>query len=118
MSETLSLVVYTCNTMSWRLLENKTIDLSTAVDPARALDTTQKCSESYTHHPIYTVHSITEADSNSPLVSTCAITTPKIRCCCRAFKYVDPANLEIIEVTQNRQGWQKAKRVNLKPTFI
>ena len=34
--------------MGQRLLENKTSDLTTAVDQARALDWAQKCSESYT----------------------------------------------------------------------
>ena len=48
-----------------RLLENKTLDLRTAVDQARALESAQRHSESY-HHPSYPVNASTSVPTGLP----------------------------------------------------
>jgi len=45
-------------TMRQRLLENRTLDLTTAVDQARAMGIDPKQSESYTHHQMPAINSI------------------------------------------------------------
>lgn len=64
------------------MLENKTIDLSTVVDQARALDVAQKCSESYSRLFTPAINAIAEVelDYHRSAVKACAITAPKYRC--------------------------------------
>ena len=68
------------NTIRQRLLEKRTLDLNTAIDQARALDTAQKNSESYSRPFPPVGAATTENNDVSEIESCAAVPKTKSRC--------------------------------------